>query len=180
MKLTKSLGVLLAITALFAITAGAAPTNAPVATATPTLGPWTLSVEGGGSTALTGDKDSVVGATFELGHDGKFVVPFVGGLRQSIGWEDSDGANWAFGTKLFADVPVLKLGKNVQVDVGGNVGLLYGTERETLWTISPEVVARLYLKKDVDLFVRVEYPYDLTNGRSQDTLTYAVGLRVRF
>jgi hypothetical protein len=179
MKLIKSLGVLLAITALFAITAGAATTNAPVATATPTLGPWTLSVEGGGSTALTGDKDSVVGATFELGHNGKFIVPFVGGLRQSVGWEDSDGANWKFGTKLFADVPVLKLGKNVQLDVGGNAGILYGNCSPE-WTISPEVVTRLYLKKDVDVYLRVEYQYNLTTGKSQDTLVYGIGLRIRF
>ncbi len=181
MKVIKSLGVLLATTALFAITAGAA-TNAPVVTATPDLGPWTLSVAGGGNTTWNDTAegtDTAVGATFELGHDGKFIVPFVAGLRQSVGWGDSEGSNWQFGTKLFADVPVLKLGNSVQFDVGGNAGLLYGNQTP-VWVAAPEVVGRVYLTRNVDLFGRVEYPFNLNEGKADESLVYSLGLRVRF
>lgn len=177
MKLIKSLGVLLATTTLFAITVGAA-TNAPVVTETPTLGLWTLSISGGGSTSLTGDKNSVVGGEFALGHSGEFVLPMEVGVRQNVGWSDSDGSSWLFSTKAFVDWTVLKLG-NLEFDAGGNVGMLYGN-RTPVWVAAPEVVARLYLKTDVDVFARVEYPFNLNDGKTDESLVYSLGLRVRF
>lgn len=178
MKYIKTLVGVLFATVLFTTAAGAA-TNVPVATATQDLGLWTLSVAGGGSTSLNNDgTDTIVGATFEVGHDGKFIVPFVAGIRQNITWSDGNGSNWQFATKLFADVPVLKLGNNVQFDVGANVGILYGN-RTLEWVASPESVIRLYLKRDVDLFVRVEYPFSLNEVEALDVLTYGIGLRVR-
>lgn len=177
MKLIKSLGVLLATTALFAITAGAA-TNAPVVTATPDLGPWTLSVAGGGSSSVTGNKNSAVGLEFELGHSGQFILPLTAGVRQGLNYSNSEGSTWVLNTKVFSDWTLLKLG-NFEFDAGGNVGINYGNTTLT-WTASPEVVTRLYLKKDVDLFGRVEYPFNLTEGRGNESLTYAIGLRVRF
>lgn len=171
------LGVLLA-TALFAFTTGAA-TNAPVVTQTPVAtSDWTLSLSGAGSVGVDSDADAAFGTEFELGHDGKLILPFNGGIRQGIAWSDTDGSAWNFSTKLFADVPVLRLG-SVQFDVGANVGALYG-DTDTVWTAAPEAVVRLYLKEDVDVFLRAEYPFDLDKLEAVKTVSLALGIRVRF
>lgn len=180
MKYVKLMGVLFA-TVLFATAVVAAPsTNDPVATADSTLGTWTLSLAGNGSANLGGsDIDgSAVGGEFQLGRAVTLVTPAEIGIRQGIGWSDVNGSSWLFSTKAYSDWTVLRLG-NLQFDAGGNVGLTYGNTKP-VWTAAPEVVARLYLKKDVDVFTRVEYPFDLTDGKAADRLGITLGLRVRF
>ena len=181
MKLIKTLVGAVVAVALFVSTVSAAPsTNSPLTTASGDLGAWSLAVAGGGSSALNNDKlnNSIVGGTLELGHSGDLVLPLEFGVRQAIGYSDANSSVWTFNTAVFNDWTLIKLG-NLEFDAGGNVGYAYGNQIPD-WTAGPEVAARLYLKKDVDLFGRVEYPYDLTNGRSEDSLTYKIGLRVRF
>jgi len=183
MKYIKTLVGALLATALLVTVATAAPsTNAPLATPTDSkLGEWTLSLSGGGSTALGGDAKNVgsaIGGEFQLGHDAKIILPAEVGLRQSIGYSDVKGSSWLFGTKAFTDWTIVKFG-NVEFDAGGNIGLSYGNTTPK-WTAAPEVVGRLYLKKDVDFFARVEYPFNLTDGKSENRLTYVLGIRVRF
>jgi opacity protein-like surface antigen len=180
MKYMKLLGVLVASVLLATSVVAAPATNAPAADSG--LGQWTLSLSGAGSTSLTSDSkydSSAVGAQFELGHDGKFILPLTAGVRQGVAWGDSDGSEWQFTTRVFNDWTLIRLG-NLQLDAGGNVGLNYGTKGEPRWVAAPEVVGRLYLKKDVDMFARVEYPFDLNAGRAENTLTYVLGVRIRF
>lgn len=177
MKCIKLIGVLFA-TVLLASAAFAAPTtNAP---ASDVFSGWTLSLSGQGASALNGSKldHSAIGGEFELGHDGKFILPLNAGVRQGIGYSDGDGANWLFSTKVYSDWTLIRLG-NLQLDAGGNAGLAYGNQ-PLKWTAAPEVVGRLYLKKDVDVFGRVEYPFDLNKGRAENSLTYTLGVRIRF
>jgi hypothetical protein len=181
MKHIKTLVGVFAALALFATVASAAPSTNLVATTTDTLSPWTFSLSGQGNSTLNNNstyKSSNVGAEFQLGYITKIVLPAEVGLRQTIGYSDSQGANWNLSTKAFSDWTVIRVG-NLEADAGGNFGTSYGNQAGD-WTAAPEVVGRLYLKKDVDVFGRVEYPYDITKGASQDTLTYTIGLRVRF
>ncbi len=179
MKYIKFVLAALVAATLLTTTTLAATNAAVVATPASDLGPWTLSLGGGGTTTLGGDSDTAVGAQFELGHDGKLVLPLTAGVRQGIAWSESEGSDWQFSTRLFSDWTLIRLG-SFEIDAGGNAGLNYGTSAEPKWTAAPEVVARLYLKNDIDTFVRVEYPFDLTNGRAEDALTYILGVRVRF
>jgi hypothetical protein len=66
--------------------------------------------------------------------------------------------------------------------LGGNIGATYGNT-PLVWKAAPEGVVRLYLKQDVDLFGRVEYPFALNGSSSpvaQNSLVYTLGLRVKF
>lgn len=179
MKYIKTLVGALLATALFATVAVAAPsTNAPVASASDELGTWTLSLSGNGSTDLKGDNGSAVGGEIQVGKSVTLVTAAEFGLRQGIGYADKGANNWLLSTKAYSDWTVVKLG-NLQFDAGANVGINYGNTKST-WSAAPEVVGRIYLKKDVDFFARVEYPFDLTNGKATDSLAYTLGIRVRF
>ena len=161
-------------------TSAAPSTNLVVAT-TDNLGPWTFAVSGQGNSTLDTSvkyKNSDIGAEFQIGYNTTLVFPTEVGLRQSIGYSDASGANWGLSTKAYSDWRVIRLG-NLEADAGANVGDSYGTQTGD-WTAAPEVVGRVYLKKDVDLFGRVEYPFDLTKGTSQNTLLYSIGIRIRF
>jgi len=169
------------VASLFVSVASAAPSTNLVATTTDNLTPWTFSLSGQGNSTLNNNstyKNSNIGAEFQLGYITKIVLPAEVGVRQVIGYSDSEGANWNLSTKAFTDFTLIRVG-NLEADAGGNIGTTYGNQ-PGYWTAAPEVVGRLYLKKDVDVFGRVEYPYDITKGASQDTLTYTIGLRVRF
>jgi hypothetical protein len=182
MKYMKTLASVL-LAALFVTAATAATTNAPVAKADST-NQWTLSLSGGGSTSLNSGGNSAVGAEFELGRTYGITLPLLKstellyGVRQGIGWGDANGADWQFSTKVFSDVKLFTY-KSFELDGGGNVGILYGN-RTLDWVAAPEVVGRLYLKKDVDFFGRVEYPFDLNRGRAENSLVYTLGVRVKF
>ena len=147
----KYINTLIAVLAVFTTTTFAAPSTNLVASTTDNLGPWTVAVSGGGSSALSGAKidSSTVGGEFELGHSAKIVLPAEVGIRQSIGYSDANGSSMDYSTKVFADVTVIRLG-NLEADAGVNAGFAYGNQPE-VFTAAPEVVARLYLKNDVDL-----------------------------
>jgi hypothetical protein len=183
MKYIKTLvGSLVALAFLsVAAVQASADTNAVALTTTDTLSPWTFSISGGGNTKLANDSayvDSTVGGTFDLGYSTKIVLPSQVGVRQSIGYSDASGATWNFDTKVYNDWTVFRVG-NLELDGGGNIGASYGNQAYD-WQVAPEAIARLYLKKDVDVFARVEYPYDITKGATENSLTYDIGLRVRF
>lgn len=181
MKYIKTLVGALVATSLFVTAASADPsTNAPLAQPSGDLGSWTLSLSGQGASALNTYKvaHSTIGGEFQIGHSGQFILPLEAGVRQGIGYSDAGGANWALATKVYSDWTLIKLG-NLEFDTGANAGLSYGNQPFD-WSAAPEVVTRLYLKKDVDLFGRVEYPFDLNTGKSDNELAYTIGLRVRF
>lgn len=180
MKYIKT-SVSLFVAVLFATAVYAAPaTNAPVATTTKDAGRWTLSLSGTGQSAITDSKlnSSAIGTEFELGHSGQFILPVNAGVRQGIAYSDANGANWNFSTKVYADWTLVRLG-NLEFDAGANVGLNYGNQALS-YEAAPEVVARVYLKKDVDVFGRVEYPFNLNPAASENTLRYNLGVRVSF
>lgn len=177
MKYIKT-AVSMLVAVLFASAVYAAPaTNAPVQT---TANAWTLSLSGTGASAIKGSKlnSSSIGTELELGHNGQFILPVNAGVRQGLSYSDANGSSWTFSTKVYSDWTLIRLG-NLELDGGGNVGLNYGNQA-LLWEAAPEVVARVYLKKDVDLFGRVEYPFNLNPAASENALRYNLGLRVSF
>ena len=181
MKYIKTLvvtGVLFA--AVLATAVSAAPsTNAPLAQPTAWT-PWSLSLSGAGSSALSDAtvNNSTVGGQFQLGRDVKVVFPAEIGLRQGISYSDVNSSTWLLSSKVYSDWRIIRVG-NFEIDAGGNIGIQYGNQ-PLKWQATPEVVARVYLKKDVDVFARVEYPFDLTNGRAEERLDYTLGVRFHF
>ncbi len=144
---------------------------------------WTLSLAGGGFTTTSGDSQSAFGVNLQLGHADTVIVPGEVGIRQSLGWTtepNKNGGNWLLGTAVYQDWKLLSY-KSLDIYAGGNVGTLYGN-REFAWTLSPEVEARLWLKKDVYTFFRTEYAFDISdsNLKSQDTFRYTLGVGFRF
>ena len=179
MKYIKTiLGVLFASVLL--TTVATAATN-EIATKDVDKDHWTFSFAGGGASDLGGGtlNSSTIQGDLSIGRTGRLVLPLEVGVRQGFGYSDVNGATWRFSTKLYSDWTLVRLG-NLQLDAGGNVGALYGTRAEPSWVAAPEVVTRLYLKKDVDLFGRVEYPFNLREGRAQESLVYTLGVRLRF
>lgn len=162
---------------LFTSVAFAAPsTNAPVVKSDD-LGSWTLSLSGAGSTVTKASSDTSVGGELSLGHTGKLILPIEVGVRQGIAYQSANSEKYDFSTKGFADIAVLKLG-NLETDGGANFGINYGATRPNL-TVAPEGVLRLYLKKDVDIFGRIEYPFDVTSGGAQNKFRYILGFRIQ-
>ena len=185
MKYIKTLvSAIIAVALCTTVVSAATSTNSPVVVVTPTgdLGPWTLSLSGGGQSALNNDKgnNSAVGATFDVGYSvGKIATfPIESGVRQFIGYSDVNSSEWILSTKPYADVTLYKV-KSFEFDAGANIGYAYGNTPST-WTVGPEAIGRVYLKKDVDFFGRIEYPYNLNDGKSENDLLYSIGLRVRF
>jgi len=176
MKLIKSLGVLLATTALFAITAGAA-TNAPVVTATDPANQWSLTLSGNGSTTTQGDAESLFGTTVSLGHTGKLILPLEAGVRQSVSFNGVDGDVFLT-TRLYADWTLVRY-KSFELLGGASVGIDYGNQ-SLVWRAAPEVETRLWLKSDFYLFGRVSYGFKLNDGAgAEDKLGYGIGIGVR-
>ena len=175
--------VAIALLSVSAVSAAGTSTNTPVVVSpsSDVLGPWTLSLSGGGSSAVNNDKvsSSTVGGEFELGHKGELILPLEAGIRQGIFYSDvKNGSEWLLSTKVYSDWRLFKVSV-FEADAGGNVGPKYGDQKLD-WTAGPELVGRLYLKKDVNLFGRIEYPFDLNNAKSEGNLDYRVGLQVRF
>jgi len=185
MKYLKTLlGVLFACS-LFTVTALGQTTNAPstdgvLASPASGLGDWTLSLSGNGSVPTKGDAPDVFGGQIAIGHLGQLVLPIEVGVRQSAAYSSGD-AGTLLSTKPFIDWTLLKFG-SLEFDLGGNFGVTYGNTPLT-WTAAPEGVVRLYLKRDVDLFGRLEYPFALNSNNApvaQDALVYTIGIRFNF
>lgn len=177
MKFT--LAALVAAALLSTTTFAATTAVAPVAPTGHDLGQWSLSLSGN-STVTTATPSTVVGgAEFALGHTGDLVLPLELGVRQGIGYTSGNGHNWAFGTKAYVDWTLVKLG-NLEFDGGLNGGATYGNTA-LAWTVAPEAVARLWLKRDVNVFVRGEYPFALNPSPvAQNKVLVALGLQIRF
>jgi hypothetical protein len=183
MKYIKTLiSAVIAVVLCTTVVSAATSTNSPVVvTPTGDLGPWTLSLSGGGQSALNNDKgnNSAIGATFDVGYSvGKVVFPIETGVRQFIGYSDVNSSQWILSTEPYADWVLYKV-KSFEFDAGANIGYVYGDTPST-WAVAPEAIGRVYLKKDVDFFGRIEYPYNLNDGRTENSLLYSIGLRVRF
>lgn len=178
MKYVKWLVGSVVATVLFTIAAVAAPsTNAPIVKGLD-ASQWTLSLAGAGSTQTKGNSDSTFGGELSLGHTGTFILPLEAGVRQGFGYSSANSEKYSFSTRGFADFTVLKLG-NLEFDGGANLGTGYGATRLN-FTAGPEAVARLYVKKDVDVFARADYRFDLSSATAQNQIGYVFGVRVKF
>jgi len=176
MKHTKyMLGALLALVCLIAVNTYAAGDK-------PLFDPegWTMSLGGSGGTTLSGDAESAFGATIDLGHTGHLLLPLQGGLRQTFNYGDgADGdAQVLFDTKLYLDATLFTLGKKLDVFAGGNIGIHYGNT-PLLWEAAPEAGLRWWVKDAVSVVGRVEYPFDLNNGRASEVLSYFLGFQIK-
>lgn len=144
---------------------------------------WTLSLAGGGATTTTGDSQSAFGVNLQLGHTDTVFLPGEVGIRQGLNWASTPNQNagtWGLGTAVYQDWKLVSY-KSLELYAGANVGALYGN-RTLAWTLSPEVEARLWLKKDIYTFFRTEYAFDISdsNLKSQDTLRYILGVGFKF
>jgi hypothetical protein len=187
MKLVKTLIGVLFATALFATAAVASDLKGPAFNSSKLFGwgttnaeNWTLSLAGGGATTTTGDSQSVLGVNIQLGHTDTIIVDGEVGIRQGINWASPYSGNWAFNTAIYQDWNILSY-KSLSLYAGGNVGTIYGN-RSMEWTLSPEVETRIWLKKDVYMFFRPEYAFDLNGSglKSQDSLRYFLGVGFSF
>lgn len=137
-----------------------------------------LTIAGTGATKTSSPNSSTFGLELGLGKEGTLVLPVEAGIRQSIGYDDSQGSSLLFSTKGYADWTVARFG-NLELLVGANLGGIYGNTSLT-WVAAPEAVVRLWLKKDVSVYGRTEYGFNLSDNTKDDTLQYTVGVSVRF
>ena len=137
---------------------------------------WTVSLGGVGSTVTSGDTATVFGVDLSIGRTGNLLLPVEGGIRQGVSY---DGDSTTLGTtKVYLDWTLFTV-KTVDVFVGGNAGVTYGNTKPQ-WEIAPEAGFRLWLKDDVAVLGRAEYPFDLDGWAEKDTLRYFLGLQVKF
>jgi len=168
------LGVL-AAAALLATTSAFAQTNSDL---------WSLSVGGTGTIGVPSHAGETISARLglEVGHKDYIFSPGEFGVRQSIGYSSALQANnqWGFNTKLYQDWRIVRAG-NLELDLGGNVGATYGNTPLAL-TVSPEATARLWLLKNVNTFVRAEYPFQWNseNIRQQRQIPLTAALQFTF
>lgn len=164
-KLTKWLVSALCASALVTSVSAETPSN------------WTFTLGGAGSTTTTSDSQSVFGVDLSVGRTGKVLLPVEVGVRQNIAY-NTETDNGVFDTRIFADWTLFSFSK-VDLFAGANVGLTYG-DVSARWTAAPEAGLRIFIKEDVAVVGRVEYPYDISDTRWQNTLRYVLGLRVSF
>lgn len=172
---------LLIATSAIATDTVSATTNAPVAVETVSApaaaNAWVVSLGGAGSTATIGDHNTSVGVDLSVGRTGNLLLPLEAGVRQSFSYDSTA----VYSTKLYADWTVLSVANNaVDVFVGGNAGLTYG-DIQSVWTAAPEAGLRWWVKKDVAVLVRSEFPFQL-NDRAEfsDSVRYFLGFQVSF
>lgn len=138
---------------------------------------WVMTLAGNGNTTLGSDGGTAVGGELGIGRTGKILLPVEAGLRQGFAYTFGDN-NALFDTKVYFDVFPIKF-KRFEVGAGVNAGSTWGNT-PMVWSAAPEGVVRFYIKEDVAIFGRVEYPFDLGNNELGDRLNYVVGLMVRF
>lgn len=196
-KFTKTIvGVfcaLLLVTSAFAADTAVKATNAPVAVETvkATNAPafsylwtqpkvqeeaWVFTLGGVGQSRTSGDVGTSFGADISIGRTGHLLLPLEAGLRQGFSY-DGDSTT-LFTTKLYSDWTLLQY-KKLDVFGGANVGLTYGNTKPQ-WEIAPEAGLRYWLKKDVAVVGRAEFPFDLDGWAAKDTVRYFLGLQVKF
>lgn len=168
-KLTILLAGILCALAITTSTLAAESTNAPADTA------WTLTLGGTGATTTSGNSQSAFGADLSIGHTGFLVLPLEAGVRQQVTY--NDGAT-VLTTKLYGDWTLFSVSR-LDLFAGANVGLSYGNT-PLAWTAAPEAGVRLWIKKDVAVIGRVEYPFEINNLKPSNTLSYFLGIQVKF
>lgn len=138
---------------------------------------WVISLGGTGSTVTTEDSNTVIGADLSVGYTGKLILPLEGGIRQRFSYDNSA----VFSTKTYADFTLFSFAnKSFDVFAGGNVGIDYG-DIQSVWTAAPEGGLRWWVKEDVSVLLRTEFPFRLDNGaRFMDNITYFLGFQVKF
>ena len=180
--------LLLATSAFAADTAVKASSNTAVTTVAttnaPLFGDWVFTLGGSGATTTSGDSQSAIGLNFSVGRDlSLFGTRDEVGVRQSFGYASPDGGTTLASTRLYADVVVLSfnLTKTVPVDfyVGGSAGPTYGNT-SLQWKAAPEAGVDVWLAKNVAIDARVDYAFDLNNGRSENVLEYVLGVKFKF
>lgn len=156
------------------------------------------------ATPATTAKSKIYGGEVEFGHSLKLLLPGEVGVRQDIAYlgttsektvkvevkpattpatykkvkESVNNTGIQSETKVYYDWQLIRWG-NVEFDGGANAGALYGNQ--TLdWQVSPELDARLFLLKNLNTFVRAEYPFDLNSAKFTGGLVYSAGLQWRF
>lgn len=138
-----------------------------------------VSLGGVGTTATTSDAPTNVGFDVSVGLTGNFLLPLEGGVRQSVVWDSEDSA--VFSTRAYADWTLFSLAKNtLDVFVGANAGATYG-DLQTVWTAAPEAGLRWWVKDDVSILFRSEFPFRLNDGAEfTDRVVYFLGFQVKF
>jgi len=181
--------LLLATSAFAASTAVNASTNAPVVVTTVAVDvptdAWVLTLGGSGGTTTKGDSQSVFGVDLSVGRsimlsDKSYLNNVEVGVRQGISYASQNNGNVLLSTKAYADLTLFTY-KTVDLFAGANVGLIYG-DTEATWIVAPEAGLRWWMKKDVAIVGRLEYPYtDRSGGFSEvNALTYFLGLQIKF
>lgn len=166
------------IAALTMATGVAATTNDQPVRVTSAAEQWHFRLNGGGVTDFNSTGTTSVGVNFEIGNSvGTVILPLEVGLRQGIAYQ-SDTDAFLLGTRAYADFTLLSY-KKVDVFAGASIGIVYGNTPLT-WVGSPEVGAKYWVKKDVALTVRAEYPFDLATTKTMDKLTYVFGVEFKF
>lgn len=140
---------------------------------------WVVSLGGAGSTTTTGDTKTALGADLSIGRTGHLLLPIEVGLRQSAAWSsDSSGV---YSTRAYSDFTVLSIAQNtLDVFVGANIGITYG-DVQSFWTAAPEAGLRWWVKKDVAVLGRAEFPFSISDdAKFTDTVKYFLGFQIRF
>lgn len=156
-------------------------TNAPVAVETVAApapaNAWVVSLGGSGDTVTSGDSKTAFGADLSVGRTGHLLLPLEAGVRQGISYNTTA----VYSTRVYADWTVLSLAqKTVDVFAGANIGLTYG-DIQAAWTAAPEAGLRWWVKKDVAVLARAEFPFQLNDTADYtDTIKYFLGFQVKF
>jgi len=137
---------------------------------------WVLTLGGAGNTSTTGNDGTAFGIDIGIGRTGHLLLPTETGIRQSISYNDS---TTLLTTKLYNDWTILNY-KRLDIFGGANIGIRYGNTTAQ-WEFAPEVGTRYWLKNDVNIIARLEFPFDLGNSFDyKDTLRYILGLQLKF
>ena len=138
---------------------------------------WMVSINGTGVTTTENDSNSAFGVNFGLGRTGHLLLPVEMGVRQGINYNTFGGGHAVFDTHVYSDWTVFKYNR-VELFAGGNAGAVYGDTKLT-WTVAPEAGLRVWIKHDVALVSRVDYPFNINDGKSVGALEYFVGLQIK-
>lgn len=141
---------------------------------------WVISLGGVGQTATASETSTALGLDISIGRTGFLLLPVEAGVRQNVAWSTDDSG--VFSTRVYSDWTLFSLKGNTKFDyfVGANAGLTYG-DVQSFWTAAPETGFRWWLRKDVSVLGRAEFPFRLSDGAEfTETITYFLGFQVKF
>jgi hypothetical protein len=113
-----------------------------------------------------------------LGRTGHLLLPLEAGVRQSVTYASDVGT--VASTKVYSDWTFLNY-KKLDLFAGANIGASYGNT-PFRWSMAPEAGLRFWLKNDVAVVGRVEYPFGINvdGVEHKRTLSYCIGLQMKF